>query len=107
MGILNRNDLQTARALFARACANSRMHESLARDALATYGDHGPEVSGCVRQHFPSYVQAELRALATEVRLCSQEAHAARPRGVRRATMVKLSRAVAARDGSGFYGPQP
>ena len=107
MDVLQRKDLLSARALFARACANSRAYDDMARAMLIQYGAHGPDVSGCVRDHFPSHVKAVLRALACEVRVCTQEAYGARPRGVRRVTMAKLARAVAARDGAGFYGPQP
>lgn len=106
MDILNRTDLAEAQHLFAQACLASRMHDREARRALANYGEQGPTVSGCVRAHFPDGVKDMLRWLARTVSDRSDAAYAARPPRVRVATMRKLSRAVAERDGSGFYGPQ-
>ena len=105
--ILARSDLQPAAAAFAEACGYSRSHSAMAAIALRDYGDHGPQISACVRDHFPEGVKDELRRLAYAVRDFSDKAWQLRPRGVRASTMRALSRAVAARDGSGFYGPQP
>lgn len=105
--LLNRADLAPAAELFAMACASSREHSALARRALTEYGDHGPLISGCVRDHFPEWVKDGLRALARDVTRCSGLAHSLRPKRVRTSTMRALGQAVAARDGSGFYGPQP
>lgn len=106
MNILDRPDLQRAAELFADACAQSRKHTDTARDALKEYGAHGPDISGCVREHFPLVTKDYLRSLARNVGILSDAAFAARPARVRLATMRALARAVAARDGSGFYGPQ-
>lgn len=104
--ILTRDDLAPARRQFELACAASRKHDSSARAALIVYGRHGAQVSGCVRDHFPGFVKSKLRAHAKLVTHHSDRAFALRPPRVRMATMRKLARAVAARDGSGFYGPQ-
>ena len=107
MNILDRPDLQKAAELFADACRMSRTHALTASEALTDYGDHGPHVSGCVRSHFPVCTKDYLRSLARNVGILSDAAYAARPPWVRVSTMRKLARAVAKRDGSGFYGPQP
>lgn len=105
MNILDRPDLQRAADLLADACRISRDHCQAAADALAEYGDHGPTISGCVREHFPEYTKGHLRSLARNVSILSEAAFNARPPRVRLSTMRNLSRAVAARDGSGYYGP--
>lgn len=105
--LLNDPKLAEARDLFAQACAASRLHNSQTARAFANYGDHGPQISGCIRDHFPESVKEELRNLARLVTQRSQAAHDSRPKGYRKETMRKLARAVATRDGSGFYGPQP
>lgn len=105
MDLLNRQDLHHAADLFADACRLSREHDAVAASALATYGDHGPQVSGIVREHFPLVTRDHLRSLARNVSILSDAAYAARPPRVRLATMRALARAVAARDGGGFYGP--
>jgi hypothetical protein len=107
MDLLNRPDLIHAVELFAAACHQSRAWDSEYSIARMKYGAHGPAVSGIGRDHFPDPVKARLRDLARQVSAFSEAGHGARPKGVRRATMIKLGRAVAARDGAGFYGPQP
>lgn len=107
MKVLDRPDLATARELFALACFASRAHSIVADAALTTYGAHGAPISGCVRDHFPGWVKDRLRELARDVTRYSDAAYAARPARVRVSTMRKLARAVARRDGSGFYGPRP
>ena len=103
---LDRPELARAAELFAAACEQSREHDKAAREALATYGAHGPDISGCVRDHFPQSTKDYLRSLARNTAIYSKAAHDARPPRVRRATMIRLARAIAARDGCGFYGPQ-
>jgi hypothetical protein len=103
--LLERPDLAPARDAFARQCGASRAHSALAQQALRDYGSHGPDISGCVREHFPEQVKETLRRLAREA--SSREAYELRPPRVRMSTMRKLGQAVATRDGSGFYGPQP
>lgn len=107
MKLLDRPTLQLSAKLFADACRCSREHDELARKALERYGDHGPDISGCVRDHFPEAVKAELRLVAHNVTAFSDAAWRHRPKRVRHSTMLALASAVAARDGSGFYGPQP
>lgn len=103
----NRPDLLRAAHCFRMACAHSRAHTILARDALLVYGNHGPDISGCVRDHFPDNVKDLLRESAREVSRACDAAYAARPSRVHMATMRRLSREIAARYGSGFYGPRP
>lgn len=105
--LLSDPKLYAARDHFVLCCHASRTHSNLAASALNAYGDHGPLISGCVREHFPADVKDELRSWAKEVGKQSDLAYAAKPKRIRRATMIKLGRAVATRDGSGFYGPQP
>ncbi len=104
--ILTREDLMLSGIGFALACKFSREWDSALDDALRVYGDHGPFISGCGRDHFPESVKDSLRELARKVTAASDGAYASRPRGVRVETIRKLGRAVAKRDGSGFYGPR-
>ncbi len=104
--LLARKDLQRATRLFAKATAASRKHSNLTRNALEKYGDHGPQISGVIRDHFPQHVKDELRRLARDVTEYSNAGYEARPKGVRQSTMRELASEVARRGGSGFYGPQ-
>jgi hypothetical protein len=105
--ILKRADLRLSMICFENACRVSREHNALAAKALDRYGDHGTQISGIVRDHFPDHVKAELRLLAASITSYSDAAWKHRPHRVRVSTVRALSRAIAARDGSGFYGPQP
>jgi hypothetical protein len=96
----------TVVAHFADACRASRRHNEYAAAQLRVFGDHGPDISGCVRDHFPEDRKDVLRNLARAVTEASDRAHAARPKGARKATINMIGRLVATRDGSGFYGPQ-
>lgn len=91
---------------FADACMYSRRHSEFAQAQLRVFGDHGNQISGCVRAHFPEDRKETLRYLARLCAIASDRAWKARPPRVRNSTMRKLSRLVAKRDGSGFYGPQ-
>lgn len=104
--LLSRPDLARATELFAAACFQSRAWDSEFAVARMKYGAHGSDVSGCGRDHFPEHVKTRLRELARQVSDFSDLAYQARPSRVRVSTMRALSRAVAVRDGSGFYGPQ-
>ena len=97
---------ETVVAHFEDACRASRRHNEFAASQLRVFGDHGPDISAVVRDHFPEDRKATLRALARQVTEASDRAHAARPKGVRQATINLIGRLVATRDGSGFYGPQ-
>jgi hypothetical protein len=103
--LLTREDLRDARMWFTVACARSRAHSAIAAAALREYGDHGPDISGCVRTRFPAGLKAELRALAHQVGWASDRAYRWRPKGVHWTTMRALAHAVAERDGCGFYRP--
>jgi hypothetical protein len=105
--LLQRADLKRAHQLFVIACKHAREHSRVTADALKEYGDHGPQISGCIREHFPDAIKDRLRNLARTVTRVSDMAYAARPPRVRMETMRQLSRAVARKCGSGFYGPQP
>ena len=107
ISILNRDDLRRAQAFYVTACRDSREHSRLAGEALRKYGDHGPNISGIVRDHFPQSVKEHLRVLAQRVTEACDRAQESRPKRVRSSTMRKLASAVARRDGAGFYGPQP
>jgi hypothetical protein len=91
---------------FADACRYSRDHAFFAAAQLKVFGDHGAPISGCVRDHFPTDRKDTLRYLARQCAEASDRAWKARPAYVRSSTMRQLSRQVAKRDGSGFYGPQ-
>ena len=93
-------------SLYVQACASSRHYDKLAAQALEQYGSHGAQISGCVREHFPEKVKDELRALARNINFYSDKAWTARPKHTREDTIRAIGRAVARRDGSGFYGPQ-
>ena len=105
--LLTDETLAAARDEFAAACMFSRDHSASARLALNIYGDHGALISGCVREHFPDDIKNGLRFKARAVTRHLERAYALRPKRTRVATMVKLGRLVATRDGAGFYGPQP
>lgn len=105
--ILTRADLAAAASQFVFACQMSRAHSALAAKALTEFGEHGPQISGCVREHFPDDVKEKLREYARLVTEYSDRGYSLRPYRVRTDTMRHLARSVATRDGSGFYGPQP
>lgn len=90
---------------YAKACAASREHSAIAADALDKFGDHGAQISGCVRDHFPIEIKQRLRDLAREVSEHMDKAHQARPYRVHASTVYRIGRLVATRDGCGFYGP--
>jgi hypothetical protein len=104
--ILERADLVAAQSQFAFACLASRLHSQLAELGFRDYGEHGAQISGCVREHFPEELKDNLRELARKVTQYSDKGYSLRPYRVRRDTMRHLARSVATRDGSGFYGPQ-
>lgn len=106
LAILDRPALATVALKFKSACSASRQHSEHAAWCLSYFGDHGPQISGCVRDHFPEDEKQFLRDLARLVTTKGDEARAARPKGTRMATVNRLARLVATRDGSGFYGPQ-
>jgi len=105
LDLLRRADLASPRDSFGLACYFSRKHAALTERALKAHGAHGPQVSGIIREHFPAHIKTKLRALARLVSIHSDTAYSVRPARVRLSTMRELSRAVAARDGSGYYGP--
>lgn len=91
---------------FENACRASREHSHLASQMLEEFGDQGNTISGVVRDHFPDEAKDHLRDLARAVSRESDLAYAARPKRVRLSTIRIIGKLIAARDGSGFYGPQ-
>lgn len=102
----NRPDLQQAAKCFTLACAYSREWDSVGAQALSMYGDHGSQISGCLRDHFPEATKDTLRTLARQVSEHIEAAWSNRPKCVRISTMRRLGREIAKHDGCGFYGPQ-
>lgn len=98
-------NLTHAADLFAEACRLAREYNLEMSKALDYYGDHGPQVSGAGREHFPTCTKDHLRSLARNCSIMLDAAYAACPPRVRRSTMRKLAAFIAARDGTGFYGP--
>jgi len=105
--VLDNPKFTNSQTFFVLACSASRMHKAKAAVALDAYGDHGALISGCVRDHFPAEVKDALRFWSQEVTRLSDLAYANAPKYSRLATIRRLGQAVATRDGSGFYGPQP
>lgn len=104
MHLLNRSDLALAAGYFANAAYYSRQWSKLVSDALKQYGDHGPQISGICRDHFPESLKDRLRTLAHLVTEENEKGRKARPAGVHSATLDKLARMICKRDGTGFYG---
>lgn len=104
--LLERPELAPAVRHFTAACAASRAWDRKLTEALALYGGHGVQISGCGREHFPSRTKDHLRTLSRAITDHCNAARNARPSGVHTSTMHELGCAVATRDGSGFYGPQ-
>ena len=102
----DRPALQAAARRFEAAAKASRDYDELAERCLQRYGDHGPFVSGCCREHFPEREKQKLRALARIVAAENAAGRRARPHGVHKTTMDKLARSIFRRDGSGWYGYQ-
>ena len=103
--LLSRPDLAESCEAFGKACHFSRAWDAIFKAALEVYGDHGPFVSGAGREHFPAALKTGLRTLARTVSEQCEAAYKARPPRVRLSTIVILGRAVAHRDGCGYYGP--
>lgn len=86
--------------VLAQAARCSRLHGAVAQDSERQFGDHGPLISGCVRDHFPPAVKDRLRRLA---RAASGSAFAYalwRASGASRTTYQREH----SRHGFGFYG---
>lgn len=105
--LLVREDLATSRQCMERACEASRQHQALLTCAYRSYGRTGPDVQCVGQAHFPAPVKELLYGHAILVAYHEKMAYEARPKGVRKSTIDALGIAVATRDGSGFYGPQP
>lgn len=104
---INRPDLKKCQSEFESACHFSRCYGEQFRVYLAQYGDYGPDISGAGRDHFPAEAKDHLRRIARGVSHHSDLAFAARPKRIRKATLIRLWREIATRDGTGFYGVSP
>jgi hypothetical protein len=102
--LLSRPDLSLCRDWFSLAAWYSRSHQREAGKALTRYGDHGSQISGVVRDHFPEEVKVRLRHSAHLVSECVESGFRCRPARVQNATLRALKEAVYARNGRGFYG---
>lgn len=105
--LLARMDLGPSRVHFERACALSREYDHQLDKALMLHGSHGAQVSGAGRAHFPEAVKRNLREIARLIAAETSHAYASKLARIHVSTIRALGCAVAARDGSGFYGPQP
>lgn len=105
--LLERPDLAAAARSFAAACENSRRWSAMVSDAVAKYGRPSAAIAGIYSYEFPHDVKEALRRLAVGVTNYTDEGYLLRPKRVRMSTMRRLASAVASRDGSGYYGPQP
>lgn len=101
--VTQRADLAPAADMFRRAFHWSRRHAERAQYALRIYGDHGPQISGVIRDHFPDAIKDELREYCTVMNACADAAWKARPSRVRQSTMRALRDAIRAEVGAGFY----
>lgn len=104
--LIERPDAAMCVAAFAASCAMSREHIRLLGDALTVYGDHGCSISAIGRDHFPEPLKTALRMMARDVTTLVATAYHLKPRGMHASTMRAIGRAVAKRDGTGFYGVQ-
>ena len=105
--LLTRADLAKSAEQFKIACYTSRHYGELCRAYADQFGDgNGRQISGCYRDHFPTEVKDRLRTMAQSIGIYSKLAYNYKPKGVQTATIAKLARAIARRDGCGFYGPQ-
>lgn len=104
--LLTRPDLVSARDWFAASCAASREWSATVSRMAREHGipEHSTHVSGIGYDAFPEDVKDKLRDLARKVTRYIDQAYAHRPARVRYSTMIALARAVALRDGTGFYG---
>lgn len=105
--LFNDEKLTLARTWFIDACIMSQRYDKMLKHALETFGDHGPEISGCGRDHFPERTKQRLRDTARLVTWYSDLAWESKPPRYHDSTMRLLAAQCATRHGSGFYGPQP
>jgi hypothetical protein len=82
----------------------SKAHAKLTQWAMAQYGDHGPQISGCMRTHFPEQIKDRLRRLARLVAIRNDRAMQAKPKRCHVASVRKRARAMVRELGTGFYG---
>ena len=97
-------DWTTCDEMLRKAIATSKNHAKLTTWALARFGDHGPQISGCMRDHFPDPVKDRLRKLARKVSHYNDKARSARPYRSHMASVHKRARALVRQLGTGFYG---
>jgi len=95
-----------AKMWFVDSCIASIQYDKILKQALSTFGDHGPNISGAGRQHFPATTRQRLRDQCRKVAYYSQMAWESKPKRVHDSTMRTLARQCANKHGFGFYGPQ-
>lgn len=91
---------------FIDACIASQAYDKMLRHALDMFGNHGNDVSGAGRDHFPETTKQRLRDKCLQVKWYSDMAWESKPKRVHDSTMRELSRQCANHHGFGFYGPQ-
>lgn len=94
---------EKAREHFRYAFALSREHQRIFRRALRRYGDHGPQISGIIRDHFPERTKWRLRDLCRRMNEAADLGFKARPRFIQHATMRALYALIREQEGTGFY----
>ena len=82
----------------------SRSHSDLCKAALDQYGDHGPDVSGVCRNHFPEPIKVKLRSMAKAINTHNNIAAGFRPPRSHYSTFIKVKRHLESKYGKGFYG---
>lgn len=84
---------------------HSRLHSKLAGRACKRYGDHGPNVSAIVHDHFPEGIKALLRDHALAASNWINASYVLWTlSGRRRETWLRLKEQVISEHGRGFYG---
>lgn len=94
---------EKAREQFKYAFWLSREHNRIVARALTRYGDHGPQISGIARDHFPERTKRRLRELCRRMNEAKDLGWKSRPKHVRLSTMRALYCAIREREGTGFY----
>lgn len=101
--LMNRPELAEAREQFELAFRYSREHSKQVDDACKKYGDHGPQISGVIRDHFPDDVKEQLRLLCWLMNTANEGAYKMKPKGMHRTTFYRFRDAIRERVGTGFY----
>lgn len=79
---------------FTHAVNTKAQYNDLVNKSLAKYGDHGPLISGVIRDHFPEETKNVLRRVNHDYNEFDDKGFAARPPRVQISTMRQLREAV-------------